>query len=110
MSEQDVKRHTPTSAGRRVATALCAVTLLGLNSVGGFFMLNALLAEPQGPWDTTITDTAEAMALFALVTELLAAAATGAFVSLVRLRLWWFAIPAVVILAAITRMVFPPVP
>ncbi|MGW6464994.1 hypothetical protein [Streptomyces rubiginosohelvolus] len=110
VSKQDVKRHTLTSVGRRVATALCAVTLLGLNSVGGFFLLNALLAEPQGPWDTTITDTAQAMALFALLTELLAAALTGAFVAPGRLRRWWFAIPTVLILAAIARMVFPPVP
>ncbi|MFB7558998.1 hypothetical protein [Streptomyces brevispora] len=81
-----------------------------LHAIGGFFLLNALLVESEGPWDRTITDTARAMALFALVTELLAAAVTGAFVALVRLRRWWFAIPAVLLLAAIARMVFPPVP
>lgn len=89
---------------------MCAVLLLGLNTVGGFFLLNALLAEPQGEWDTTITDTARAMSLFALVTELLTAAVTGAFVALVRLRRWWFALPAVLIVTAVARMVFPPVP
>lgn len=44
------------------------------------------------------------------MTELPAAAVTGAFVALARLRRWWFVIPAVLILAAIARMVFPPVP
>ncbi|WP_329212654.1 hypothetical protein OG257_30185 [Streptomyces sp. NBC_00683] len=93
-----------------VATALCAVFLLVLNTVGGFFVLNALLAEPQGPWDTGITDTARAMAVFALVTELLAAAVTAAFVALVGLRRWWYAIPVILILTAIVRMVFAPAP
>ncbi|MFJ1568156.1 hypothetical protein ACIOG8_28750 [Streptomyces erythrochromogenes] len=111
MTEQDAKSPARIPAGGGlVATAVCAVLLLGLNTVGGFFLLNALLAEPQGEWDTTITDTARAMSLFALVTELLTAAVTGAFVALVRLRRWWFALPAVLIVTAVARMVFPPVP
>ena len=110
MTEQDTKERTRRPPGKAVATALCAALLLVLNAIGGFFLLNALLVESEGPWDSTVTDTALAMALFALVTELLAAAVTGAFVALVRLRRWWFLIPAVLILAAIARMVFAPVP
>ncbi|MFJ8767869.1 hypothetical protein [Streptomyces clavifer] len=110
MTEQDTKERTRRPPGKAVAIALCAAFLLVLHAIGGFFLLNALLVESEGPWDRTVTDTARAMALFALVTELLAAAVTGAFVALVRLRRWWFAIPAVLLLAAIARMVFPPVP
>ncbi|MFG2597728.1 hypothetical protein [Streptomyces sp. NPDC048462] len=49
------------------------------------------------------------MTVFALVAELLAVAVTGGVVALVRLRRWWFAIPVVLILTAIARMVFSPV-
>lgn len=49
------------------------------------------------------------MAVFALLTELLAVVVTWAVVALLRLRRWWFAIPVVLILTATARMVFAPV-
>ncbi|MFE6699803.1 hypothetical protein [Streptomyces sp. NPDC057718] len=110
MTEQETVERTRRPLKGAVATGLCAVILLALHVIGGFFLLNALLVESQGPWDDTVTDTARMMAVLALVTELLAAAITMAFVALVGVRRWWFAIPAVLILAAIARMVFAPVP
>ncbi|WP_405809575.1 hypothetical protein OG524_07630 [Streptomyces sp. NBC_01520] len=110
MTRPETKRAARRSWAGVVAIALCAVVLLALHTLGGFFTLNALLTESEGPWDSTVTDTARAMAFLALVIELPAAALTPAFVSLVGLRRWWYAIPAVLILTAIARMVFAPVP
>ncbi|MEU9060704.1 hypothetical protein AB0D13_18095 [Streptomyces sp. NPDC048430] len=93
-----------------IATALCALLLLVLHAVGGFFVLNALLTESEGPWDSTVTSTARLMAGLGVATELLAAAVTAAFVTLVHLRRWWYVIPAALILVATVRMVFAPVP
>ncbi|MDF0373168.1 hypothetical protein ACFRAA_23810 [[Kitasatospora] papulosa] len=52
-----------------------------LHALGGFFVLNALLAESEGPWDSTVTGTVRLMAGLGVATELLAAAATAAFVA-----------------------------
>ncbi|MEU1277249.1 hypothetical protein [Streptomyces sp. NPDC005805] len=93
-----------------VAKALCVGVLLVLHAVGGFFLLNALLTEAEGPWDSTVTGTARLMAVLAVATELLAAAATAAFVALVNLRRGWYVLPVVIVLAALARTVFPPVP
>lgn len=109
MTEQGLKECTQRPPIKAVATGLCATILLVMHAIGGFFLLNALLVEPEGPWDSTVTDTARMMAVFALLTELLAVAVTGVVVALVRLRPWWFAIPMVLILTAIARMVFAPV-
>lgn len=104
---EERKRRPP---ARTLATVLCAAVLLALHALGGFFVLNALLIESEGPWDTTVTDTVRLAAALALATEVLAAALTGAFVALVRLRRWWFAVPGLLILVAIVRMVFAPGP
>ncbi|MCX4970212.1 hypothetical protein OHA98_36745 [Streptomyces sp. NBC_00654] len=93
-----------------VAGAVCAVIPLALHVVGGYFVLGALLTESEGPWDRSVTDTVRTWGALAVVTELLAAAATAAFVGTRRLRRWWFGVPAVLILAAVVRMVFAPVP
>ncbi|MEV0913965.1 hypothetical protein AB0I93_06785 [Streptomyces sp. NPDC049967] len=109
MTEQGLKERTQGPPIKAVVTGLCATILLVLHAIGGFFLLNALLVEPEGPWDSTVTDTARMMAVFALLTELLAVVVTWAVVALLRLRRWWFAIPVVLILTATARMVFAPV-
>ncbi|WEH39202.1 hypothetical protein [Streptomyces sp. AM 2-1-1] len=96
--------------GGTAATLLCAGVLLALHALGGFLLLNALLTESEGPWDHTVTDTVRLMAVLAVVTEALAAGLTGAFTRLVGLGRWWYAVPALLILTALTRMVFAPAP
>ncbi|MEJ8641905.1 hypothetical protein WKI68_11365 [Streptomyces sp. MS1.HAVA.3] len=93
-----------------VVTAACAAALLALHAVAVFFVLNALLTESEGPWDRTVTDTVRLMAGLGLVVELLAAAVTAACVTTARLRRWWYAPVAVLILTALIRMAFAPQP
>ncbi|WP_326696742.1 hypothetical protein OG909_05080 [Streptomyces sp. NBC_01754] len=110
MTEQDTKRSTRGTPARGAATALCALVLLVLHAVGGFFVLNALLTESEGSWDSTVTSTVRLMAGLGLATGLLAVAVTATFVASELLRRWWYAIPVALILTAIARMVFAPVP
>ncbi|MGH3310028.1 MAG: hypothetical protein ACRDP3_05515 [Streptomyces sp.] len=91
-----------------MAPVLCSLVLLALHGVGGFFVLNALMTTSEGPWDTDVTQTARMMALFGIVTEALAAALTAVFIALARLRTWWYAIPALLVVTAVVRMVFAP--
>ncbi len=107
MTDSNVKPHTRSTASR-VAPLLCSLVLLAVHVVGGFFVLNALMTASEGPWDTGVTQTARMMALFGIVTEALAAALTAAFIALARLRRWWYAIPVLLILTAVVRMVFAP--
>ncbi|MFF4368065.1 hypothetical protein [Streptomyces sp. NPDC001594] len=93
-----------------VAAAAWAVVLLGLHAVAGFFVLNALLTESEGPWDHTVTDTVRLMAGLGLVVELGAVAATAAGVATSGLRRWWYAPAAALIGTALMRMVFAPRP
>ncbi|MGW6978127.1 hypothetical protein ACWGE1_01565 [Streptomyces sp. NPDC054932] len=111
MTEQRIpertRRHPVATA---VATAAAATALLGLHAVAGFFVLNALLTKSEGPWDRTVTDTVQLMAVLALVVELMAAAATAACVTTGRLRRWWYAPVAALTLTALIRMVLAPRP
>ncbi len=93
-----------------MVTAACAAVLLGLHTVAGFFVLNALLTESEGPWDRTVTDTVRLMAGLGLVVELLAAAVTAACVTTGRPRRWWYAPVAALVLTALIRMAFAPQP
>ncbi|MFD7260207.1 hypothetical protein [Streptomyces sp. NPDC059874] len=93
-----------------VATAAWAAVLLGLHTVAGFFVLNALLTESEGPWDHTVTDTVRLMAGLGLVVELPAVAGTVAGVTTGRLRRRWYAPAAALILTALIRMAFAPQP
>jgi hypothetical protein len=79
-----------------------------LHVVGGFFLLNALMTRSDGPWDTGVTDTVRLMAGLGLATESLAAGITAVFVAVAGLRKWWYAIPALLALTAVFRMVFAP--
>ncbi|MCX4824702.1 hypothetical protein OG883_33575 [Streptomyces sp. NBC_01142] len=110
MTEQETKERPGRPPTAVFATVLCAAVLMALHAVGGFFLLNALLTESEGPWDATVTDTVRLMAVLALVAELVAAAVTAAFIALGRLRRWWYVIPAALILTAVVRMVFAPGP
>ncbi|GAA2622152.1 MULTISPECIES: hypothetical protein [Streptomyces] len=107
MTEQQVQVPT-----RRhwVATAAGAAVLLVLHTVAGFFLLNALLTESEGPWDRSVTQTVRLMAGLGLAVELLAAAVTAVCVNTGRLRRWWYAPAAAVVLTALIRMVFAPQP
>ncbi|WKD31986.1 hypothetical protein [Streptomyces xanthophaeus] len=92
----------------RAVTAAAAALLLALHTAAGFFVLGALLTESEGPWDRTVTDTARLMAGLGLVVELLAVAVTAVCVNTGRLRRWWYAPAAAVVLTALIRMVFAP--
>ncbi|MBM7442114.1 hypothetical protein [Streptomyces sp. HB132] len=110
MTEHEIEPPARRSTTKAIATALCVALLLVLHAVGGFFLLNALLAESEGPWDSNVTGTVRALAGLGVATELLAAAVTVAFVSLVHLRRRWCLIPCVLILVAAVRMVSAPTP
>ncbi|MFE6837760.1 hypothetical protein ACFVFI_23395 [Streptomyces sp. NPDC057705] len=111
MTEQEIQgERAPTRQRHPVATAAWAAVLLGLHAVAGFFALNALLTESEGPWDRTVTDTARLMAGLGLVVELMALAGTAAGVNTGRLRRWWYAPAAVLVVTALVRMVFAPQP
>ena len=110
VTDQETNTHPQKPPTTVIATALCGALLLVLHAVGGFFLLNAVLTESEGPWDSNVTTTVRLMAALSVGTELLAGGITAAFVSLGRLRRWWYAIPAALILVSIVRMVFAPVP
>ncbi|MFI1394164.1 hypothetical protein [Streptomyces sp. NPDC020681] len=110
MTEQETRERARRPATSVFATALCAAVLMALHTVGGYFLLIALLTESEGPWDSTVTDTVRLVAVLAVVTELVAAAFTAAFIAIGLLRRWWYAITAALILTAVVRMVFAPGP
>ncbi|MEU7605499.1 hypothetical protein AB0B78_06625 [Streptomyces sp. NPDC040724] len=110
MTEQEIQGTPAPTRRHPVATAAWAALLLGLHTVAVFFVLNALLTESEGPWDRTVTDTARLMAGLGLVVELMALAATAAAVNTARLRRWWYAPAAVLVVTALVRMVFAPQP
>ncbi|MFE6908455.1 hypothetical protein [Streptomyces erythrochromogenes] len=106
MSEQ----RTAGALGGHVAAAAWGTVLLGLHAVAGFFVLNAVLTGSEGPWDRTVTGTVRLMAGLGLAVELLALAATAAAVNTGRLRRWWYAPAAALVVTALVRMVFAPGP
>ncbi|MFE5804576.1 MULTISPECIES: hypothetical protein [unclassified Streptomyces] len=106
MTEQRTARVTRA----HVATAAWATVLVGLHAVAGFFVLNAVLTHSEGPWDRTVTGTARLMAGLGLVVELMALAGTAAGVNTGRLRRWWYAPVAVLVVIALVRIVFAPQP
>ncbi|MFD9084564.1 hypothetical protein ACFYYM_20705 [Streptomyces erythrochromogenes] len=106
MSEQ----RTAGAIGVHVATAAWATVLLGLHAVAGFFVLNAVLTESEGPWDRTVTGTVRLMAGLGLAVELMALAGTAAAVNTGRLRRWWYAPAAALVAVSLVRMVFAPQP
>ncbi|MGW1138923.1 hypothetical protein [Streptomyces zhihengii] len=110
MTESVTERHAPPCAAPVLATVLCAAVLLVLNALGGYFLLNALLTESEGPWDHTVTDTVRLMAGLALGAEAVAAAATAWFVAAGCVRRWWYAVPVALAVVAGVRMVFAPTP
>ncbi|MFI8447676.1 MULTISPECIES: hypothetical protein [Streptomyces] len=93
-----------------VVTGAWATVLVGLHVLAGFFVLSALLTESEGPWDSTVTGTARLMAGLGLTVELMALAGTAAGVNTGRLRRWWYAPVAALVLVALVRMVFAPRP
>ncbi|MFF4266436.1 hypothetical protein ACFY7Y_18850 [Streptomyces virginiae] len=93
-----------------VVTVASAVLVSLLHAVAGFFVLNALLTESEGPWDRSVTQTARLMAGLGLAVELLAVAVTAACVNTGRLSRWWYAPVTALVLTALGRMVFAPQP
>ncbi len=107
MTDQRVSERARRGPAVRAA---CAVVLLAVHVVAGFFLLNALLTESEGPWDRSVTDTARLMAGLGLSVELLAVAVTAVCVNMGRLSRWWYAPATALVLTALIRMVFAPRP
>ncbi len=104
------ERRTAGATLAHVVTAVWATVLVGLHAVAGFFVLNAVLTASEGPWDRTVTGTARLMAGLGLTVELIALAVTAAGVNTGRLRRWWYAPAAALVVVALVRMVFAPRP
>ncbi|TDU75413.1 hypothetical protein [Streptomyces sp. KS 21] len=107
MTEQRIPDRT---WRERAATAAWAAVLLVLHTVAGYFVLVALLTESEGPWDSTVTDTVRVTAGLGLVVELPVLAGTWAGVTSGRLRRWWYAPAAALVLTALVRAAFAPQP
>ncbi|MDT0378164.1 hypothetical protein RM572_05155 [Streptomyces sp. DSM 42041] len=95
---------------RVVVRAVCVLVLVVLHVVGGYFVLLAWATTSEGPWDRSVTGMVRGAALAGLAAEALAVVLTAALVATVRLRRWWYLIPALLAPAAVVRMLFAPVP
>ncbi|WP_157879796.1 hypothetical protein [Streptomyces yangpuensis] len=104
------ERRTAGATLAHAVTAAWGAVLVGLHAVAGFFVLNAVLTASEGPWDRTVTGTARLMAGLGLTVELVALAVTAAGVNTGRLRRWWYAPAAALVVIALVRMVFAPRP
>ncbi|MEU9608858.1 hypothetical protein [Streptomyces sp. NPDC048057] len=84
--------------------------LLLLHTLGGYLLLVALMSRSEGPWDRSVTGMVRGFAGACAVVELIAAAVTFGCVRWGVLRVWWYAPPALLLVTALLRMVFAPVP
>jgi len=84
--------------------------LLLLHTLGGYLLLVALMSHSEGPWDHTVTGMVRSFAIFSAGAELMATAVTFGCVRAGVLRTWWYAVPTLMLVTAVFRTVFAPVP
>ncbi|MGW5675330.1 hypothetical protein ACWEV4_09620 [Streptomyces sp. NPDC003860] len=99
----------PPPRRRDLATAWGCVLLL-LHALGGYLLLLALMTRAEGPWDDSVATTVRVIAGTSATVELTAAAVTFGCVRWGVLRAWWYAVPALMVAAALLRMLFAPAP
>ncbi|WP_455361613.1 hypothetical protein [Streptomyces sp. SYSU K21746] len=88
----------------RVGTLSCAVVLVLMHLVTSYFVFLAYMAEPVGPWDTETVAHSNITASLALVASVLGALLTLVSVLAQWLRRWWYALPALLAIAALLRL------
>jgi hypothetical protein len=84
--------------------------LLLFHTLAGGLLLAALVSRSEGPWDHTVTGMVRVLAGTSAGVEVMAAAVTYGCVRAGVLRAWWFAVPALMLLTALLRVIFAPVP
>ncbi|MFI8194665.1 hypothetical protein ACIF8T_39185 [Streptomyces sp. NPDC085946] len=99
----------PRSASSRLGTGVCAVVLFLGSVVTAYVVLTAYMVEPDGPWDQQAVTNSKVAAGMGLAFCVVLASLTWVFAKAEWLRRWWYAIPAVLALAALLRLtVFAP--
>ncbi|MFI6465388.1 hypothetical protein [Streptomyces sp. NPDC050538] len=100
---------TPVRAGEtaprsgRCAPVLCGLLLPLGHAVTAYVILLAYLADPAGPWDTETVVHSQFASGPALALTAVMAGLTWVFVAAELLRKRWYAVPAVLALAALLR-------
>ncbi|KUJ67828.1 hypothetical protein ACZ90_25045 [Streptomyces albus subsp. albus] len=88
----------------RASTLICASVLTLCHWLTGFFLRNALRADPEGSLNTRARRFSDINSTAALVVCAVSSVLTLCFVKDRFLRGWWFAIPAVMVVAAVLRL------
>ncbi|WP_033317966.1 hypothetical protein [Streptomyces yerevanensis] len=90
--------------GARMGSAVCGFVLALPHLVAVYFMLLAYLADPAGPWDSETVAHSNFASGLVLVVSAVTALLTWLFVKATWLRKWWYAIPTVLVIAALLRL------
>ncbi|MTE17609.1 hypothetical protein F0L17_00345 [Streptomyces sp. TRM43335] len=83
---------------------VCAVVLTLTHAVAGYLLFLAYLAGVAAPWEQDATAHSGFAAGLALAITVVTALLTWVFVKAIWLRSWWFALPALLGLAALLRL------
>lgn len=97
------ERRQPRSSSR-VGTAVCALVLALAMLVTGYVVLTACMVEPDGPWDKQAVTNSNVAASLGLAFSGVMTLLTWLFSKAKWLGKWWYAIPAVLAVAALLRL------
>ncbi|MFE6909582.1 hypothetical protein [Streptomyces erythrochromogenes] len=98
-------RQRPPGASRRAGAVVCAVLLTLLNLAAGYLVLLAHTAQPAGPWDSETAAHSDIAAGLALALTAVTTLLTWVSLKAEWLRhRGWFALPALLALAAFLRL------
>ncbi|MFC4468063.1 hypothetical protein ACFPH6_26605 [Streptomyces xiangluensis] len=100
----DVRESRQPRSSSWVGTAVCAVVLALGTLVTGYVVLTAYMIEPDGPWDRQAVTNSSVAASIGLAFSGVTALLTWLFVKATWLRKWWYAIPTVLVIAALLRL------
>ncbi|MER6433648.1 hypothetical protein ABT272_38885 [Streptomyces sp900105245] len=103
-STTEVRESRRPGVSSRIGTGVCAVVLALATLVTGYVVLTAFMVEPDGPWDRQAVTNSHVAAGVGLAFCSVMALLTWVFVKAEWLRRWWYAIPAVLALAALLRL------
>ena len=87
-----------------IGTAFCGLILATGQLVTAYVAFLAYMAEPAGPWDSETVSHARFASGLALVLSAVTALLTWVFTKAQWSRKWWYAISAVLALAAFLRL------